>query len=66
MFDKNPEQIKMYSSIKRILREMATSEAKSKIHQAEWTERMRACRRAFNTAQQHQAKQLRNKRTKNK
>ncbi|MFQ6702583.1 MAG: hypothetical protein ACLRFO_00055 [Alphaproteobacteria bacterium] len=56
----------MYSSIKRILREMATSEAKSKIHQAEWTERMRACRRAFNTAQQHQAKQLRNKRTKNK
>ncbi|MBO5946586.1 MAG: hypothetical protein J6Q44_00385 [Alphaproteobacteria bacterium] len=56
----------MYSSIKRILREMAISEAKSKIHQAEWTERMRACRRAYDTAINRQLKRLRNERTKHK
>lgn len=56
----------MYSSIKRILREMAISEAKSKIHQAEWTERMRACRRAFDTATSRKIKHLRNERTKHK
>ena len=56
----------MYTSIKRTLREMAHSEAMSKIHSQEWTERMRACRRAFDTATTRQIKRLRNERTKNK
>lgn len=56
----------MYTSIKRTLREMARSEAMSKIHSQEWTERMRACRRAFDTATSRKIKHLRNERTKHK
>ena len=57
---------KMYTSIKRILREMARYEAMSKIHSQEWNERMRACRRAFDTATSRKIKHLRNERTKHK
>lgn len=56
----------MYNSIKRTLRDLAQSESMSKIYRTEWTERMRACRRAFDTTQQRQAKRLRNEHTKNK
>lgn len=52
--------------MKRTLREMARSEAMSKIHSKEWTERMRACRRAFGTATSRKIKHLRNERTKHK
>jgi hypothetical protein len=56
----------MYTSIKRTLREMARYEAMSKIHSQEWTERMRACRRAFDTATSRKIKHLRNERIKHK
>lgn len=45
---------------------MAYSEAMSKIHSQEWNARVRACRHAFDTAQQRQIKRLRNERTKHK
>ncbi|MBQ8294498.1 MAG: hypothetical protein IJX89_03880 [Alphaproteobacteria bacterium] len=56
----------MYNSIKRTLRVMAQSEAVSKIHQSEWNERMRACRRAFDTATNRQIQRLRHEHTKHK
>ena len=56
----------MYTSIKRTLREMAQSEAMSKIRTHEWSERMRACRRAFDTATARQIKRMRNEHTKHK
>lgn len=56
----------MYSSLKRILRSMAHSEAMSKIHSQEWNARMHACRRAFDTATARQLKHLRNENTKHK
>ncbi|MBQ8041913.1 MAG: hypothetical protein IJ273_01135, partial [Alphaproteobacteria bacterium] len=59
-------KIKMYSSLKRILRSMAHSEAMSKIHSQEWNARMRACRRAFDTATARRLKHLRNENTKHK
>ena len=45
---------------------MAQTEAMSKIKKHEWTERMRACRRAYDTAINRQLKRLRNERTKHK
>lgn len=56
----------MYTSAKRTLREMAQTEAMSKIQTHEWSERMRACRRAFDTATSRQIKRLRNEHTKHK
>lgn len=49
-----------------MLRSMAHNEAMSKIHSQEWNARMRACRRAFDTATNRQLKRMRNERTKNK
>lgn len=56
----------MYTSIRRTLRNMAQSEAVSKIQTREWSERMRACRRAFDTATTRQIRRLRNEHTKHK
>ena len=56
----------MYNSIKRTLRALAQSESMSKIYRTEWSERMRACRRAYDTATNRQLKRLRNERTKHK
>jgi len=56
----------MYTSIKRTLRELAHTTAMSKIQNHEWSERMRACRRAFDTATARQIKRMRNEHTKHK
>ncbi len=56
----------MYTSIKRTLRELSHDESMSHIQKHEWTERMRACRRAFDTATKRNLKRIRAENTKNK
>ncbi len=63
---KEPRTNKMYASIKRTLRELSHAESMSHIRNREWDERMRACRRAFDTATNRQLKHIRTEHTKNK
>ena len=57
---------KMYSDIKRIIREQSFHQAQSRLYNTEWTHRMRQCRAAYTTAIERKIQRIRTENTKHK